>query len=163
MARKSTFKFYWGDWKDRSIEELRVAMSKGGKPFGAVTMADLVAEDDLQSNGVYCFWSGRDLAYVGMASSRALIERVPSHLDRREKSWFGTLLKHLRNGETVASQDAVDAALQLRLTLFIFSDPEPGLVHRVEMDLIHALNPSLNGRKRRKKISLTRKLRELAH
>jgi hypothetical protein len=113
----------WSAVQDIAIEELRTMVLRDAKLVGSVTLSDLVAPSPEASTGLYFFVNGNDFEYIGKASSRALIERVPAHLDLRETGWFGTLLRRLaeRGGVEITRPDVVPDALRLRLTV-LFKD-----------------------------------------
>lgn len=118
-------------------------------------MADLVAPKASSSTGLYFFLADQRWAYVGRAASRALIERIPSHLDLRPEAWFGTLLKRLSEKRPVPASpsDCVEEALGLRLALLIADEPAIDL-STAEDAFRHALRPALNSPKNVRPVEL---------
>ena len=75
--------------------------------FGDVTI-NMQCDLDGQCGVYVCFdpVSYRPL-YVGKATSRSFLERVPSHCDPREESWFGTMTSRvLKYGHTRSRVEA---------------------------------------------------------
>jgi hypothetical protein len=145
----SGVKVIWSSVKDATLSEVGDRLRSVAKPFGSVTMADLVAAEPGESLGLYVFFEGDTWIYVGKASSRAIIERVPSHLDVRPEEWFGTLLKELgkRRVPPGPPRDCVDQALALRLALLVADSPKLEIA-RAEDAFRHAFRPLLNAPKK---------------
>jgi hypothetical protein len=53
-------------------------------------VVDLVEQG---GNGIYAIFQNQKCLYVGKASSRSFVERIPAHLDTREIAWMNGLLK----------------------------------------------------------------------
>lgn len=142
-------KLLWSKVEKLDLPALARLLRQRAKRVGDVTLADLVAPEPRASNGLYVFFTNNSVAYVGCARSRALIERVPAHLDSRETGWFGTLLKKLANerGPGVKRSDVVQDALDSTLAV-IFKDVRAGDIETAERALRHALAPRLNSPKR---------------
>jgi hypothetical protein len=136
----------WSEHKGVTLAVLRQLLRSSSRRFGDVTMADLVAPEATQSTGLYFFWSADhdEIAYVGMAKSRAFIERVPSHLDVRPDAWFATLLERLQENEKLPQRaSAVPHALALKLSL-LAADYAGIDLQNAETELRHAFRPRLN-------------------
>ena len=132
--------------KTISLAVLRQALRLVAKRFGDVTMADLVAPQTSQSTGLYFFWhpDHDEVVYVGRARSRAIIERVPSHLDVRAEGWFGTLLQRIQEEKGLSDRSAaVPHALALRLSILV-ADYDNIDMSNAETELRHAYRPTLN-------------------
>ena len=77
------------------IEQIR---SQSGKRLNAVHLKDFILEEPSDCNlhhGIYILKEASEIRYVGKASSRPFIERVPAHLDVRGNSWMNTMLRYL--------------------------------------------------------------------
>ncbi len=138
------------------LPTLRRRLQRSAKRLGDVTLEDLVAPDPKASNGLYAFFLDQDVCYVGCARSRALIERVASHLDMREEAWFGTLLERLarRKGGRVKRWEIVGEALDARVAV-IFKNVARGDLGTAERALRHAFRPTFNAPKRAKALTGT--------
>jgi hypothetical protein len=152
----------WSNAHELPLTELRRSIQKVASPVRKVTLADLVAPSPDASTGLYFFLSGNTLAYVGRASSRAIIERVPAHFDTRELSWFGTLLKRLAESKTPkrARSAVLDEALDMHLAV-LFKDRESADLPAAETVLRHAFRPTLNAPKRAGVVDLEASLAKL--
>lgn len=145
----------WTEVRSATLAEVAAKLRGAAKPFRSVTMADLVAPKASASTGLYFFLAGQRWEYVGRAASRALIERVPSHLDLRPDAWFGTLLKRLseRRPAPAAPSECVEEALSLRLALLIADEPNIDL-STAEDAFRHGLRPALNSPKKLRPIDV---------
>jgi len=143
----------WSHVSDATLAAVLDRLGSVAKPFGSVTMADLVAASANESLGVYFFFEAARLAYVGKASSRAFIERVPSHLDVRPEGWFGTLLKQLGKAPQLPPIQCVDRALSMRLALLV-AEPSVVDIARVEDVFRHGFGPLLNAPRKRRPIDI---------
>ena len=117
------------------------------KTVSEITIREL--SSTYSPNGLYfMFSSGGELAYVGKASSRSFIERIPSHFDQREHAWMNTVPKKiLKRGNADTYDDALQRALDLQLVMMGFKDRTMSI--RLETALRAFLQPRLNpGRKK---------------
>jgi hypothetical protein len=149
------------DVRNTSLRELQQLLANRSKEARFVTLEDLASVAGTPCTGVYFFFERDESAYIGKASSRAFIERVPSHFDTRPDCWFGTLIKRL-NATTGGTPDAgaiLDRALGMRISLLLVGDPETA--EEVERCLRHAFGPSLNTPKNRKTVDLNRTLSDV--
>ena len=145
--------------KALTLEELKIKL-EGIVPCGSassIPIGELCSETS-EPNGVYLFYGeDKELWYVGKATSRSFVERIPSHFDSREKGWFNTLPKKIWNsGETAAStyEEAHQKALTLHLVMVGVKQPDDGLNKRdnigkkragaLETVLRNYLKPRLN-------------------
>jgi hypothetical protein len=149
----------WSEVRPATLAEVASRLREAAKPFRAVTMADLVAPQPSASTGLYFFLGVEHWQYVGRSASRALIERVPSHLDLRPEGWFGTLLKKLgeRRRSAAAPSECVEEALDLRLALLIADESGVDL-STAEDAFRHGLQPALNTPRNVRPIDLHRVL-----
>lgn len=121
-------------------EHLR-AMPK--KVVGTVQLSELCAMTD-HPNGLYLFFDDQEvLWYVGKATSRSFIERVPSHFDQRQHAWFNTLPRRImKNCSITEYADAHALGLSLRLVLIGVKSKEAAI--RLESVLRSYMKPHLN-------------------
>lgn len=152
-------KLLWSQFQGKSYGELGGALQDAAKSVRQVTIEDLVATSPEQSTGLYFFFKGETLMYVGKAGSRAFIERVPSHFDSRPGSWFGTLLKKLaERASGCTPAECIEDALGMRLALLVADakamaeDDLKDLLESTESNLRAALHPQLNTPKHPKDI-----------
>ena len=119
-----------------------------------VTIGELATLDD-HPTGVYLFYAPRTnwIQYVGKATSRSFIDRIPAHFDPRQDAWMNSLPKHIMKQRGCVYAEALKVALGLELTLIGASEELPG--GRVEAVLRAHLHPELNFTKRRFDASLT--------
>ena len=157
-------KLLWSACQDVTLQAVADRLGAAAKLFRTVTIEDLVAPAAHASTGLYFFHDGRDRwMYVGKSSSRALIERVPAHLDVRPEAWFSTVMKRL--GERADGQRTpslvVEEALSLKLAL-LFADV-PVDLKAAEDAFIRLLRPVLNKPpKKVKRISASATMRAFA-
>jgi hypothetical protein len=112
------------------------------KPVGEVTIRDLSSTPS--ANGLYfMFYSEGTLAYIGKASSRSFIERIPAHFDQREEAWMNTVPKRILKKENADNYfTALQRAFELELVLFGFGDRKLSI--KLESPLCSFLAPRLN-------------------
>ncbi|MFA7268965.1 MAG: hypothetical protein WC073_06450 [Sterolibacterium sp.] len=113
------------------------------KSVGSVEIGELCSITDCP-NGVYVFYDDQDVPwYVGKASSRSFVERIPSHFDPRADGWFGTLPKRIMSiCKTTDYCDAIQLGLSLRLVLIGVQTKD--VATKVENVLRTYLQPMLN-------------------
>jgi hypothetical protein len=140
--------FLWDEVAHVALDQLPRRLLERAQPFGGVTMKALVAPSPGPSTGLYFFFEESELMYVGKASSRAIIERVPAHLDSRDTAWFGTLLKYLSETSGTSRVSCVPRALLMKVAV-VFVDPDAVDIGAAETILRGALAPSLNPARRR--------------
>src|ERR1700690_3283156 len=153
-------KLYWSKIQGQPLGSLIQPLSGVAKIVQSVTIKELVAENPRSSTGLYFFFEDSDSMYVGRSSSRAIIERIPSHFDIRPGCFFGTLLSKLAHECEPYKQpvECVARALCMRLALLVADStdmPEDGvkdLIKDTETDLRSLLLPKLNSPKNPKSI-----------
>lgn len=150
----------WSDCQDVTLQEVAARLGAAAKIFRTVTIEELVAPSADASTGLYFFRddAGRWM-YVGKASRRAIIERVPAHVDIRPGAWFNTLMKKLgehAEGKRVPSL-VLNDALNLRLAL-LFADL-PVDLGGAENAFIRLLQPVLNTPRNAKPIDASTMMR----
>ncbi|WP_437636993.1 hypothetical protein [Sorangium sp. So ce854] len=153
----------WSACQDATLQEVADRLGAAAKLFRTVTIEDLVAPGAHASTGLYFFHDGHDhWMYVGKSSSRAIIERVPAHLDIRPNAWFGTLMQKL--GEHTdgrrAPSSVLNDAMNLKLALLLADVPVDLKV--AEDAFIRLLRPTLNTPKKVKPISASTVMRAFA-
>jgi excinuclease UvrABC nuclease subunit len=119
------------------------------KRVGDVTVSELCSMAEFP-NGLYLLFDENDeLWYVGKATSRSFIERVPSHFDQREEAWFNTLPKKIMTfSKIVLYRDAHSLGLSLRLVLIGVQSKDTAL--KLERMLRAYMSPHLNTERRLK-------------
>jgi hypothetical protein len=119
------------------------------KTVGDVTLRELCGAID-QPHGVYVFFKpGGEVEYVGKATSRSFIERLPAHFDPREAAWFNTLTRRLQQFQASTYATALAEALELKVILVGVESTR--LSSALEKFLRTALEPRLNHRSRQQK------------
>ena len=93
------------------------------KRVGSVTLEELCAIDEYP-NGLYLFFNDEnELWYVGKATSRSFIERIPAHFDQREIAWFNTLPKKVMKFCNIQTyREALNKSLSLKLMIVGIQD-----------------------------------------
>jgi hypothetical protein len=138
---------------------MKEVMLSTGKKLNQLLLKDFVLKEPIDCNlshGVYVFKEKTEIRYVGKASSRPFIERVPAHLDTRGYGWMNTMLKYLskedkrEKGYLEESIYAIDN-FELLLVLFKTEDCIKENITKVESYLIENTN-CLNKKKRKKRI-----------
>ncbi|MFC1513454.1 hypothetical protein ACFL5P_00420 [candidate division KSB1 bacterium] len=113
--------------KTRTISNFKKSLEKSN----GILVADLKVSDLIFHNkkaistghGIYIFKSSDEFLYVGKSSSRSFIERVPSHFDIRENSWFNTYLNRIIEFEYATDlEDAARFALNTYLLIINFEE-----------------------------------------
>lgn len=141
---------------------VRQASSKGirplllsGIPLKDLRYFDLMAEEEF-SNGIYLFFKDDSPYYVGKCSSRAIVDRVGSHMDLRQSGIINCMVKRIaqhvlnapskRNLNSFTSQEIQNAALPVLNKLKIFYIPVTSsinILEELENSLIAELQPTL--------------------
>ena len=127
-----------------SLAEFATALNNcPRKPVGTVQIPELCSMAEYP-HGVYLFFDDQGKSwYVGKATSRSFVERVPSHFDQRQDTWFNTLpTLIMRVCKTSTYLDALARGLSLHLVLVGVRDKKTAA--RVERVLRAYLNPKLN-------------------
>lgn len=134
--------------RDKSLiefEELLRGLRR--TPVGLIKLGELCSMADYP-NGLYLFFSERgELSYVGKATSRSFIERVPSHFDQRHDAWFNTLPKRIM---AIAKMGSYAEAHTLGLThgLVLIGIKSKRTALRLEVVLRSFLQPTFNAGKK---------------
>jgi hypothetical protein len=126
-----------------------------GKKVKEVLLSDFILTEPKSyelNHGVYIFKEDEQIKYIGKASSRPFIERVPAHLDVRVNGWMNTLLKYLctQKNPTDYYKEAKEVLENHQLILIVFRKDYSGLkekISTVERFLIDNTN-CLNKKKR---------------
>ncbi len=127
-----------------------------GKKVNQILLSDFILEeiDGYESNhGIYVFKEGTEIIYIGKASSRPFIERIPTHLDIRRNGWMNNMLKYL--SEDSDPKNYLKQSLhvienyELLLVLFKTEDCTKDKISEAERFLID--NTNCLNKKRRKK------------
>jgi hypothetical protein len=81
--------------KNQSLAEFGATLRNCSKKLvGTIQIHELCSMTEYP-NGLYLFFDDNDvLWYVGKATSRSFIERVPAHFDQRPDAWFKEHLRH---------------------------------------------------------------------
>lgn len=97
----------------------------------------------LYPNGLYLFFNEEnELLYVGKATSRSFIERIPAHFDQREEAWFNSLPKKIKSIYKTDYTVALEMALSFYLV--IIGVKEPAVAIKLENILRYHFQPKLN-------------------
>lgn len=125
---------------------------------GSVTMEELCRISDYP-HGLYLLFDRENIVcYVGKATSRSFIERIPAHFDSREAAWFNTIPKRvMRDYGLDRDGDALE--LGLGLDILLIGVKETSTTAKLESILRAYLQPKFNSR--RSSYSATDKLRTL--
>jgi hypothetical protein len=78
-------------------------------------------------NGIYLFYNpdnNKGVLYVGKATSRSFIERLPAHFDPREKAWFNSLPKKVELKDKIHYSLAHKKALSFKVLIVGIEDSE---------------------------------------
>ncbi len=127
-----------------------------GKKVNQILLSDFILEeiDGYELNhGIYVFKKDSEIKYIGKASSRPFIERVPAHLDIRRNGWMNNMLKYL--SEDSDPKNYLKESLhvienyELLLVLFKTEDCTKDKISEAERFLINNTN-CLNKKKRKK-------------
>lgn len=92
---------------------------------GSLTLSEL-ASHKTHPNGAYVFFQ-KDCSepfYVGRASSRSFLGRLPSHFEPLEHFWMNALSKNLMTDGGCTYEQGVASALSCELLLIGFKYPE---------------------------------------
>jgi hypothetical protein len=135
--------------KYSQVEKMPLACLAGlismfrGRELARITIHELSSEPD-PPNGVYFIYTNEhQLLYIGKASSRSFVERIPAHFDIRENAWFNTLpKKFMAAHKSIAYADARILALHSYVVCLCIPNDRP--IHRYETILRSYLEPKLN-------------------
>ncbi len=133
--------------KNKSLAEFATLLKQlPKKPIGSVTISELCSVADYP-NGIYFFFDDDDLLwYVGKATSRSFIERIPAHFDQRHDVWFNTIPKKIMKiCEIDGYADAHRLGLKLRIVLLGMNNRKA--TGKLENALRSFLQPKLNSKK----------------
>lgn len=105
-------------------------------------------------HGLYFFYLGDDLMYIGTCRSRTFFNRVVCHLDAFEHAWMNTLLRKVKKIQNVSLQEAATLVFEqfsikfVSVPMFAKKDKErkSQLLH-LENALRAELKPKLNAAK----------------
>jgi len=113
------------------------------KRIGSVSVEELCAVRDYP-HGLYLLFSQQNtLWYVGKATSRSFIERLPAHFDVREDAWFNTVSKYIKRDDKIHDYNsAIDFGLNLEVLLIGIKYKAVSV--RLEKVLRSYLKPRLN-------------------
>jgi len=110
----------YNEIKSKPVGEIAGFLKNHGKPIKEMTIFDFIENNGValnSVNGIYIFRNHDSFYYIGKCSSRAFVERIPSHFDTREGGWFNTLLKYLC--EYKHADSCFDAAMFAKNNLFL--------------------------------------------
>jgi hypothetical protein len=133
------------DYQDTQLSkfsEILNALPK--KRIGLFNIEELCSVSEYP-NGLYLFFAKSDLWYVGKATSRSFIERLPAHFDPREDAWFNSLPKKIMKSENLVYGKAIEKGLDLEALLIGIKQTD--VASKLEMVLRSYLKPKLNTRK----------------
>ena len=134
--------------------------------IGALSLDDLAEVNDYP-NGAYVFYerlADDTPFYVGRASSRSFLGRIPSHFEQREDYWMNALSKGLHKKRKLSSySDGVKKALHCHVAFIgVYlkgSDPlsleRKKMINTLELVLQEVLKPELNSRSGKLQSDLT--------
>jgi hypothetical protein len=144
--------------KDRLLPEVPQAIRIAATArIGELKLDDLAEVNDYP-NGAYIFYESRTgdaPFYVGRASSRSFLGRIPSHFEQREEYWMNGLSKGLQKRRQLSTYpDAVKKALDCYVAFIgvywkgsaASSIERKTLINTLELVLQEILKPELNGR-----------------
>ena len=132
------------DLIESNLSDVEVLIYKTKKRhIGSLTIEELSSLTNYP-NGLYLFFDNQDcLLYVGKATSRSFIERIPAHFDPREDAWFNTLPKKVMNFYNLPNyQTALEVSLSLNVVLIGIKDKTTA--QKLETILRTYLKPKLN-------------------
>jgi hypothetical protein len=72
------------------------------KRVGSVTLEELCSVSDYPHGLYLLFDDNNSLCYVGKATSRSFMERIPAHFDQREEAWFNTKKLRISRGSVIS-------------------------------------------------------------
>jgi|GEM_PF-2421445 len=122
---------------------------------GSLTLRDLAAHST-HPNGVYIFFQKGDVKpfYIGRASSRSFIGRLPSHFEPHVDFWMNGLSKGIQGIDGCSYQEGLEKALCCDLLLIGFQYPEQEedfllrrqRINALELVLQRYLQPTITSR-----------------
>ena len=138
------------DYRNQSLAEFaNLLRCRVKKAVGSVQISELCSMVNYP-NGLYLFFDDKETPwYIGKATSRSFIERVPSHFDQRQHAWFNTLPKKIMAVCQIGEYPEAHA-LGLSLRLVIIGIKSKNTALKLESVLRSFLQPKLNpGKKSR--------------
>lgn len=122
-----------------------------GKNLNELKLMDLAYHNSqpiLPGHGIYIFREGIKVVYVGKATAKSFIERIPAHIDPRIACWFNRLLElvciktlNLDWSEENSLQASQHAFSKLNLVLINFKNPNKVEIERFERLLRASAQP----------------------
>ncbi|MFZ1700142.1 MAG: hypothetical protein WBO10_09805 [Pyrinomonadaceae bacterium] len=135
------------DFFDKKLGDLESAIERTPKKrVGSLTIDELCSVSAYPHGLYLLFGRENELCYIGKATSRSFIERIPSHFDPREEAWFNTLPRRVMRTQNIS---AYDAALEIGLSLqiLLIGVQQPSVTPELEKVLRTFLLPKFNARK----------------
>ncbi len=141
---------------------------KKKKAIKSLLLTDLIF-DNKSLIGVYAFFDNKNNAvYVGKTGSRAILERIASHLDLREGAFMNNFLcalagKNKGDKKITANNFDIESVYENAIEhKFVFIGiPDKALINRVEKVLADKLKPTLNRLTKVKAYKDTDKIKDL--
>jgi hypothetical protein len=147
------------DYANKTLAEFKEEIEKTKtKYLRDITISELCSMPN-HPNGLYFIFGENsiDLKYIGKCTGRSFIERIPSHFDQREDSWFGTLPKRVRKKDN-SYQEAIEECMNFKIVLFGIKDKN--ITCRLERVFIHSYRPALNKSRKFQEFNLNNTLKE---
>ena len=142
-------RIFYEDIKDKTLSQVEAILTKHKTDINKLKLSDLTLYGP--GNGVYAFWYENECEYVGKASSRSMVERIPSHFDTRERAWMNSYPKAvIRNCPKISNcEKAVKRCLDSSLFMIIFKEPTNNdeYCRHLEKVIKFILRPKLKGNK----------------
>ncbi|MBR9703514.1 hypothetical protein GOV10_05725 [Candidatus Woesearchaeota archaeon] len=135
---------FYDDIKGLTFVELEKKMSSIAKPVSEYSIADFifyVGKALHPCTGLYAFFEGNVLMYIGKASSNSFVEQIPRHFDVRSGAWFNSLLKKMGTKKESYGEEA-KRALKFRMALIAIEDSP--VIPALESGLRRQLQPKYN-------------------
>lgn len=132
------------DLAEIQLGQLEAVLIKANKKrVGSVTIEELCSVIEYP-NGLYLLFDNENtLLYVGKATSRSFIERIPAHFDTREDAWFNTIPKRIMS---ILGLQSYHSALQkgLSFQIVLIGVKDKAVTFKLETVLRSYLKPKLN-------------------
>ena len=87
--------------------------------------------------------------YIGKATSKSFVERVPEHFDPREKAWMNTFPKKIAAKDSKPFTAALADSLSCSISLLFMDKDTLKMANRLEAALRYLLKPRYNALNKR--------------
>lgn len=121
------------------------------RQIAQVTISDL-STDPKRAHGLYViFGPAGECFYIGKATSKSFIDRIPEHFDPRKEAWMNTFPKTIAKKDDRPYAAALAESLSCSISLLSMDKGTLKLANRFEAALRYLLKPRYNALEKKPK------------